>query len=360
MDVKKKKVLNSYHVVFLVQNIMIGMGLLSLNHTLSAVGYGQWWFPLLFGVVANITLIPMIWISLQYQDDDLFDIHEKLLGKWIGKLINTLLIVYAVIIFAAVIQKYLDLIQVSVLSDRTIMGHLIIFLLLAIFIIKGGIKSLARFCILTFFLTGWMVYYLKWGIADGEITHLLPLFNFNKLEFFDAFKNGYTAMVGYELIMVYFPYIIKPYKAFKHATIGIWNTIFFYISVTFVGTMYFSEWQLEHLLFPVLKLFQAVDLSFIEQIDTFALTIWVFLMLTTVGGYLWMAKKGMDSVRNKNSQFHIYVAAVLVFIVINLPFPMFLAKLYETIFLISFGVILWPILLIAIHSVRKMKKGVVR
>ena len=356
MDVQKKKVLNGYHVVFLVQNIMIGMGLLSINHTLSPVGYSQWWFPILFGIVANLTLIPMVWISLKYKDDNLFDIHEKLFGKWLGKFLNIFLIAYAIMIFAAVIQKYLDLVFISILTERNIVGHLLLLVLLAVFIVKGGIKSIARFCILTFFLTGWLVYYLRWGIEKGEISHLLPLFNFTSAEFWKTFKDGYMTMTGYELIMVYFPYIIHPLKAFKQASIGIWNTVFFYVSVTIVGTMYFSEWQLENLLFPVLKLFQAVDLSFVEQIDTFGLTIWVFLMLTTVGGYLWMAKKGIDSVRNSNSQYHIYGVAIMGVIIIILPFPMFLAKLYEYVFLVSYGVILWPGFLILVHLLRKNKK----
>ena len=359
MDVTKKKVLNGYHVVFLVLNVMVGMGLLSLNNALSPVGYSQWWFPILFGIIANITLIPMVWISMKYKDDDLFDIHEKLLGKWIGKALNTFLIVYAVVLFAAVIQNYLDLIQISALPDRTITGHLIMFILLTVFIVKGGIKSLARFCILTFFLTGWLVYFLRWGIIEGDIRHLLPLFNFTTAEFWDATNHGYNSVVGYEILMIYFPYIIHPQKAFKHASIGIWITMFFYTSVTIVGAMYFSEWQLDNLLYPIFKLFQAVDLSFVERIDTFGITIWVFLILTTAGGYLWMAKKGIDSVRDKNSKYHLYAMAIFTFIIINLPFSqVFHEALYTKNFYVSYGLILWPTVLCVIHFVRRKKKEV--
>ncbi|MFC6040940.1 GerAB/ArcD/ProY family transporter [Paenisporosarcina macmurdoensis] len=360
MDVTKKKVLNGYHVIFLVQNVMIGMSLLSLNNSLSAVGYSQWWFPILFGIIANITLIPMVWLSLQYKDDDLFDIHEKLLGKWIGKFLNTFLIIYAVVLFSAIIQHYLDLIQISVLPERKITGHLILFILLTVFIVKGGIKSLARFCILTFFLMGWIVYFLRWGIMYGEVSHLLPLFNFSSSEFWEAFRNGYNSMIGYEFLMFFFPYIIHPQKAFKHASIGIWITILFYLSVTIVGAMYFSEWQLENLFFPILKLFQAVDLTFVERIDTFGITIWVFLILTTAGAYLWMAKKGIDSVREKNSNYHIYAVAIFTYIIINLPFTQVMKEtLYEKDFYVSYGLILWPTVLCIVHLVRWKKKEVV-
>lgn len=359
MDVTKKKILNGYHVIFLVQNIMVGMGLLSLSNSLSPVGYSQWWFPILFGIIANITLIPMIWLALQYRDDDLFDIHEKLLGKWIGKMLNGFLIIYATILFAAVIQNYLDLVQIALLPERTITGHLLLFILLTVFIVKGGIKSLARFCILTFFLAVWMVYFLRWGMVDGEISHLLPLFNFTGTEFWDAMKKGYNSVLGYELLMFFFPYIREPEKAFKHASFGIWITSIIYLSVTTVSVMYFTEWQMEHNLFPILKLFQAVDLSFVERMDKLGITVWVFLILTTAGAYLWVAKKGVDSVRNKNSQYHIYSVAILTFIIINLPISQVMRRtLYENSFYVSYGLILWPILLCIIHLIRRKRNEV--
>ena len=113
MDENKLKVLNRYHVVFLVQNVMVGTSVLSLPNRLSSMGYSQWWMPLLFGVIANIVLIPMIWLGLKYRDDNLFVIHEKLLGKWLGKSINVILLFYFIVVIAAVCASYLQLIQVS-------------------------------------------------------------------------------------------------------------------------------------------------------------------------------------------------------------------------------------------------------
>ena len=67
MDNTKLKVLNSYHVVFLVQNVIVGTSVLSLPNRLSSMGYSQWWMPLLFGIIANTVLIPMIWLGLKYR-----------------------------------------------------------------------------------------------------------------------------------------------------------------------------------------------------------------------------------------------------------------------------------------------------
>ncbi|CAM5207115.1 Spore germination protein B2 OS=Lysinibacillus sphaericus OX=1421 GN=gerBB PE=3 SV=1 [Lysinibacillus sphaericus] len=55
----KKKLLNAYHVVFLAQSVMIGTGILSLPQQLSSLGYSQALMPLIFGVIASVTLYPM-------------------------------------------------------------------------------------------------------------------------------------------------------------------------------------------------------------------------------------------------------------------------------------------------------------
>ncbi|WP_019413415.1 GerAB/ArcD/ProY family transporter [Paenisporosarcina sp. TG20] len=361
MDATKKKVLNGYHVVFLVQNVIIGTGLLSLNHVLSPVGYSQWWFPLLFGVIANITLFPMIWLALKYKDEDLFDINVKLLGKWIGKFINIILIVYALLIFMIVIQNYLSLIQITVLPNRAITFHLLIIMVLTVYIVYGGIKSIARFCIFTFFFAGTLTYSLRWGLMEGNISHLLPLFNFSFSEFMEAFHAGYVSMIGYELLMVYFPYIIHQKKVFKQASLGIWIVIFFYFSVSIVSVMYFSEWQLEHLFYPILQLFQAVKISIIERMDVIGITVWVFLILSTVSAYLWMAKRGIDSVRGKTSKYHLYALAIFCYIILSLPISQAVKKtVFENITYAFYGVVLWPLFLCSIHFLRKEKKEVVK
>ena len=86
--------------------------------------------------------------------DNLFVIHEKLFGKWVGKMINIIFLLYFIVFVAAVCANYLELIQVVALFDRKITGPLFIFLLMVTYIVNGGIRSIARFCIISFFLTG--------------------------------------------------------------------------------------------------------------------------------------------------------------------------------------------------------------
>ena len=353
MDENKTKILNRYHVVFLVQNVMVGTSVLSLPNRLSSMGYSQWWMPLLFGVIANILLVAMVWLGLKYRNDTLFVIHEKIFGKWLGKTINIILLLYFIVVIAAVCTSYLELIQIVALVDRKITGPLLVFLILLIYIVGGGIKSIARFCIMTFFLMFGVIYFLKWGIVAGEIRHTMPMFNATAQEFFKAFKKGLMAIGGFELISFYFPYIINQKKAFKHASIGIWISMLITFLFTVVSVMFFSEWQLKNVLYPVLNLFKEVELSFLERIDVLSITLWLFLILSTVAAYLWVAKKGLDSIRSSPKKAHLYIIVVLVLVVVQFPFMQDFQKLlFEYVFYMMYVLFLWPVLLCIIHVLK--------
>ena len=354
----KGKILNAYHVIFLTQSTMIGVGVLSLPQQLSSLGYSQAFMPLLFGIIASITLYPMIWINSKYPNENLFRINEILLGKWIGKFVNLLFIIQFIFFIAGVINSYMHLIQSTALQEKTITGPVFCFLLLLVYIVTGGIKLIARFSILIFFITFGMLYFTHWAFVKGEITHFLPLFNFYSMyDLYDALKRGYLSILGYELIMFYFPYIVDQKKAYRHSLIGIWISILLCFITTAISVMYFSEWQLRNVEFSILNLFKAGEFSFLERIDIFGITLWVFLIFSTVATYLWCAKKGVDSLISKSSNIHLYILAAIIFFVVKLPSSRaFQEALFTSANYVAYMLIFWPIVLILVHKLRKKKQ----
>ncbi len=356
MGATNVKMLNRYHVIFLAQSVMVGTGILSLPQKLSAMGYTQWFMPVIFGLVATLTLWPMVWLCSKYPNDHLFRINEILLGKVLGKGLNFLFVIQFIIFSAGIISNYMHLIQSTALQEQTITLPVLCFLLLLIYIVSGGIKSIARFCMMTFFITIGMYYFTRWAIEKGEVSHLLPLFNFSGKDFMNAFKDGYLSILGYELILFYFPYIIDQKKAFRHSLIGIWISIFLCFFTTVVSVIYYSEWQLKNVEFSVLNLFKAGEFTFVERIDIIGITLWVFLILSTAAAYVWCAKLGVESVFKKKNSYPLYMIAAIIFLIIRMPFSReFQEKLFTASNYIGYMLIIWPIFLSMIYVVRKKK-----
>ncbi len=333
---------------------MIGTGILSLPQSISALGYSQVFIPILFGIIASFTLWIMVWLNSKYENDSLFQINEKLLGKWLGKAINLLLALQFIVFVSGIINSYMHLIQTTALPEQTIPLPVFLFLLILVYIVNGGIKSIARFCIMTFFLTLPMCFFLIWAIQKGDISHIFPLFNFNGKELLDAMKRGYLSILGYELIMFYFPYIVDQKKAFKHSLIGIWISILFCFITVLVSVMYYSEWQLENVEYSVLHLFKAGEFSFVERIDIIGITLWVFLILSTVTVYFWAAKKGIESIRNKEKKSFGFIIILIIFGLIVMPVS---TETQEKLFKLSnyagYFLLVWPLFLCVIHFFKK-------
>ena len=229
------------------------------------------------------------------------------------------------------------------------------FLLLLIYIVSGGIKSIARFCIMTFFITIGLFYFTRWAIEKGDPSHFLPLFNFTPKEFYEALKQGYFSILGYELILFYFPYIIDQKKAFRHSLIGIWISIFLCFITTAISVMYYSEWQLKNVEFSVLNLFKAGEFTFIERIDIIGITLWVFLILSSITAYVWCAKRGMDTfLKKKKQSYQLYIIALIIFFIVKMPFSReFQEKLFMASNYVGYVLVSWPVFLILIYVIRK-------
>ncbi|WP_042476246.1 GerAB/ArcD/ProY family transporter [Bacillus ndiopicus] len=354
MRLTQKKVLTKVHVLFLVQSCLIGTGILQIPQKLSAMGYSQAFMPLFFALIATINLWPMLWLNSKFPNNNLFQINEILLGKTIGKFINFLLIILFTIVCIDAISSYMLLIQSTALPEQTITFPIICFLALLIYLVRGGIFTIARFSIMAFFITLPMVLLTKWAIQKGEFSHFFPLFNFTLQEFYEASKNGYLSFLGYELILFYYPYIIQQKSAFKYATIGIWISGVLMLITTGVSVMYFSEWQLSNIEYAVLNIFKAGEYSFIERIDIIGMTLWIFLVYSTVALYLWAANEGFKTLILPKSQIHLYILVISIFIMLILPISKYLKmKIFTINNYIFYLLLLWPIFLILIYLFRK-------
>ncbi|WP_158235052.1 GerAB/ArcD/ProY family transporter, partial [Pseudomonas sp. 2822-17] len=96
-------------------------------------------------------------------------------------------------------------------------------------------------------LTAWMGYYSNWAFADANFHHLYPRFDQTLMDWGNALFEGSQIMLGFALIMFYYPYIIEQKKAYKHAVMGISLAISMMLLICIVSIVYFSRWQLENL-----------------------------------------------------------------------------------------------------------------
>ncbi len=119
--------------------------------------------------------------------------------------------------------------------------------------------------------------------------------------------------------------------------------------------MYYSEWQLKNVEFSVLNLFKAGEFTFIERIDIIGITLWVFLILSSITAYVWCAKRGMDTfLKKKKQSYQLYIIALIIFFIVKMPFSReFQEKLFMASNYVGYVLVSWPVFLILIYVIRK-------
>ncbi|MBU9712596.1 GerAB/ArcD/ProY family transporter [Evansella tamaricis] len=362
MDTGKFKKLNKYHVIFLVHCSLSGIALFSLPYYLRHVGYNMWMVLLIYGVLSSLLLKVILQLSKQFPNDTFYVIMEKVVGKYVSKLLHVFILSYAIVQVSNIGKSYVRIVQSVTLPDFTITFPALTLFLVMISIVNGGIKSIARFCILSFFLTVWMGYYSNWAFSDANVHHLYPrLHEYHMIDWLNGLFEGSQIMLGFVLIVFFYPYIIDQKKAFKHAAIGIWSGIGIMILICIASIVYFSIWQIEHLLYPLLNLFQAVELSNVERIETMGISLYAFLVLSKASLYLWVAKKGLDALfsKHKNRTRHLFIVNGISVLLVLGPIPLiYQTFLYEKwVIYWGYAVILLPLFLLIINHWKKRKKG---
>ena len=107
--------------------------------------------------------------------------------------------------------------------------------------------------------------------------------------------------------------------------------------------------------FSVLNLFKAGEFTFIERIDIIGITLWVFLILSSVTAYVWCAKRGVDALlKRKSNKVISCISSPVSFYYYKMPFSReFQEKLFMASNYVGYVLVIWPVFLILIYVIRK-------
>ncbi|MCK1992089.1 GerAB/ArcD/ProY family transporter [Peribacillus muralis] len=319
---QNQKKLNSVHVIFLMMNTVTGVGLITFPHDVSQVGYGMWVMPLVYGIVIQLFFFLFFKLLKSYPNHTLFQINTLLLGKVAGNFINFMIFIYAILVIFRVIKTYVHILSILSLPSNPTFWLVTALLFVTFSIVsKGNIISLAQYHILSFYLSIWIILFLLTGFNKGDITHLLPLFNFTAPDLIASFPKGYFSFIGFEFILFFYPFINNQEKAFKHSSIALWVMVLLYCFVTIATIVHYTDWELQHTKFPMINYMQEMKFSFVVRIDNFFINLWLLLVLGTTATYIWIAKNALNQItRNeKNEKTKILSGLGVVFILLFLP-----------------------------------------
>ncbi|WP_236286711.1 GerAB/ArcD/ProY family transporter [Paenibacillus allorhizoplanae] len=293
----KEESISSLQLVFLVLLTQIGTRVLILPYDEAKyAGTNGWLAVLLGGVIAQLGIILLWMLGKRYPKQNIFQYVQTSVGKPIGGVITVVYGLYFVFSALIVSVIYLEIL------NRWVMLRTPWWVVLALFLTASAYAAMSSLRVLTFIsqslvsilvLTYLLVLFN--GIKQGDLRNILPLWHNGGSSFAYGIYQGFSACLGYELLLYAFPYVRSQNNRKLLGAMSCANglTTLYYCTVVLICSLNFTPEQLSIIPEPIIFILKQNDWRVFQSIDMVFVIFWFTILSATVYVYLFLAAKAV-------------------------------------------------------------------
>ncbi|MHC0037582.1 GerAB/ArcD/ProY family transporter [Pseudoneobacillus sp. C159] len=312
-----EKTITLSQLFFLIIQAQIGIAFLALPFQAEKYAKGNSWISVIVASIMIQLFMIIIWgLMKRHKGKTILDITSELCGKIVGNFINFLYLLFGIAVMSDVTILFSDLIQRWILEMTPKSVTSLLILSASLYLGKQNLRVIARFftlvnvIILLLFILSFFAFTNKLSF-----TNLLPLNQSGPRDIFVGAYHLTFAMLGFEILLFIFPFVIGNDKQVLKKII--WSNltilvIYLYFSILALAT--FSPKEIEIVPEPVLYMLKGLSFRIVERIDMIFLTFWIFPMMTTLVTYFYIASLTAAKLFHKGKRKHpVWYLSVIAF-----------------------------------------------
>ncbi|MGA4720789.1 GerAB/ArcD/ProY family transporter [Fictibacillus nanhaiensis] len=310
--IKEAFLVSPFLVFFLVHSEQVGVGVLGYQRIIAKyAGYDSWISVIIAAVFVHI-LIWMIYYVLDNGDGDIVTTHKTLFGGFLGNLFNLFLLLYFLLWSITVLRTYIEVIQVWMFPTLSTWKIAAVFLLLTYYVVSSGFRSVAGICFLGVVIPLGLIVLLVYPLEFTHFSNLLPVFDESIKDYMSATKNMMLSYLGFETLLVFYPFIKNAKRSQKFAHHANLFTFMMYLLVTLFSFAFFSEEQLSRNIWATLSMVKIVQVSFVERFDFVFVSMWCLVILPNIALAIWCSSRVAKLMLNVRHHITLIVMLALV------------------------------------------------
>lgn len=308
----KTMTVSPYFMFFLIHSLQIGVGVLGFQRIIiKPAGYDAWISIIVIGLVTHVVLFFML--KMLEKENDLIHIHTTCFGKWLGTFFTLCFTAYFLLASLTVLRTYIEVIQVWVFPTIKLWHITLIFIFVMYYILAGGFRSVTGICFFGVVLPLFVVLFLGFPLQYANFRNVLPIFTHSTTDILQSAKEVSLEYLGFEAVLLFYPFIRKEKSINKWAHLGVLFTTFLYVIVALISFFYFSEGLLKHTIWPTLAMLKIIKIPFVQRFEYVIIFFWLLIILPNLCVTVWAACQTIKR------SFHIPFKIIL---------PLFLTVLY--------------------------------
>ena len=288
LKVKENAMVSPYFMFFLIHATQTGIGVLKFqSEIIKGAGQDAWVSVLVVGLSLHIIFLMMLHIMRNSSQGDIISFHTELFGKYVGGILNILVAIYFFAVGLLALQSYVDILQIWVFDGIGSWEISLLICLCVYYIVSGGFRLVAGIAFWGVIIPSFLLLSFVYVFRYIDYTYIMPLFNHDFKDYLLSAKESGFMYFGVETIFVFFPFIKNGMKSSKWGHYGLLYTTIFYLVITLVTFMYFTQGKLQHLSWPTLSIIKIIQLPFLERFEFIFIFTWLLVFIPVVCIYLW-------------------------------------------------------------------------
>ncbi|MEK4978346.1 endospore germination permease [Paenibacillus sp. FSL H8-0457] len=344
----------------------IGSAILIVPSGTANIARQDAWIAALVGIgLGFIFLAVQLQLSQKYPESNLMQLTEKLLGKWIGKTVNFLLLLTLFLSGpASVLHEISDFMTIQMLPETPVQAIIFLYGALVVLGVRLGLEVLARSAEMLF---PWFLFlFLSMSIlllSEIKWENALPIFESGANPIFPAaISFASTAFLPNIVLMIIYPGAVnRPAETSKAVYIGSLLGAGVLFTIIGLAILVLGPDIAARNMYPSYMLAKKINIgNFLQRIEAVMAVMWFITLFFRISLYFYAIAIGISQIFNiKNYQPLVVplgwiLAAVSVFIYPNVPYKLeWDAKTWIP-YTITVGFI-FPLVLFGMHGLRKLR-----
>src|SRR5690625_1282934 len=356
LNVKPGLRIRAFYLFFIIPGIQLGVGVLGVPRYIFAEARQDAWLSILIAFVYTIIVAWVMFIILnQYKNADIFGIQIDIFGKWIGKLLGTIYIVFFAAELLSVLLTYIEVIQIFLYPTISTFVMGLILMILVVYSILGGIRVIVGVVFLFVLVIPWVFILLYDPITRMEILHFYPMFQASVTDLLKGARATAYTFLGLEILFILYPFIDNKKNAKLPVYLGLFASALLIFVTTIVSIGYYSPYDLNKMDWAVLSLFKSVSLAFLERFDYIIVAEWMMITVPTMIFLMWGVTHGLKRLYAIPQKKTLYVLAILLLILSHFFKTDYnIQKLTDIVSQVGFWIIfVYPIVLLPLVLIKK-------
>jgi spore germination protein (amino acid permease) len=316
--VKENKMVSPYFLFFLMNSTQTGVVVLSFQaNIIGGAGHDAWIPVLALGLMMHVIFLMMLYILKHSSAGDILSFHKEIFGKVFGGMLNIILASYFSMVSLFTLHTYIDILQIWVFDGIASWEFSLLFSVLIFYIVAGGFRIVTAVAYWGVVIPSLMLLSLLYLLEFVEVSYLLPFFQFGAKDFFISAKEAAPLYLGFETVLVFFPFIKDREKSPKWGHLALLYSTFIYTMITIMTFMFFTQGKLEHLTWPTLTMIKIIQFPFLERFEFIFIFTWLLVVMPVICIYLWSAIRSIKLTIPNVKATYVLVGLLAVFHFVN-------------------------------------------